>query len=77
LKQQQERLAVQEEEPRLLAVNDQQDLVKVVSTNNFEDRKAIKALAAVQLKNPKINKHCFCLCSIQVWHLAECYTKTT
>jgi hypothetical protein len=76
-KQQQERLAAQEEEPGLLGVDDQQDLVEVVIADDSEDKEAFEALPVAQPKNPEIDEHCFRLRGIRARHLAGRHTKTT
>jgi hypothetical protein len=56
--QQQEELVAQKEELGQLAVDDQQDLVKVVNTDP-KDKEATKALPATQPKIAEIDAHCF------------------
>jgi hypothetical protein len=76
---QQEKLTAQKKELRQLAAGegDQQDLVKVVNTNDPKDKEATKTLPATQPKTPNINKHRFRLREIRTQPLARHKTRTT
>jgi hypothetical protein len=74
--QQQEELAVHDDELGKLAVGDQQDLVKVVNAD-LEDKEATEALPAAQPKIPVIDEHRFRLRGVRARQLAGRQTKTT